>query len=73
MIELILGGLFALICGSYGFTWRLYTLVRDDVMNMRSNDLHAMDARAGLQVQRMDISDTRTDLLEERIERLEHP
>ena len=73
MIELILGGLFALICGSYGFTWKLYTLVRDDVMNMRSNDLHAMDARAGLQSQRMDISDHRSDLLEGRIERLEHP
>ena len=73
MIDLILGGLFALICGSYGFSWKLYTLVRNDVMNMRSNDLHAIDARAGLQVQRMNVSDLRTDLLEERIERLEQP
>ena len=73
MTDLVTVGLFTLICGSYGFAWKLYTLVRDDVMNMRSNDLHAMDARAGLQSQRMDISDHRTDLLEERISQLEHP
>ena len=67
MIELILAGLFALVCGSYGFTWKVYNLV----LRLKTNDLHAMEQRASLSDTRQDISDKRTDLLEGRIKSLE--